>query len=171
MRHLQHILQNNRLIKQICFKPHPRLFSELEIHPDWGHEKAAAYYDFWKNSHNCQLQTGSFSDLFMTSDAMIHDSGSFSVEYHYSQKPVLFLTSNEKAVRSQLNELGMKALDAHYIGVNEDDVVKFIKEVVMEGVDPMKETRKRFFNDYLLPPNGKSAAENIYNDIVESLWP
>ena len=33
----------------------------------------------------------------------------------------------------------------------------------------MKAQREKFFQNYLLPPNGKSVAQNVIDDLVESL--
>lgn len=155
---------------QIGFKPHPRLFSELVNHPQWGRERTTLYYEFWDKIPNGQLLTGSFTDLFMTSDALIHDSGSFTVEYLFSKKPVMFLSTRINEVREQLNEFGNVAMDTHYIGKETDDILSFIQKVVLNGNDTMEKKREIFFNDYLLPPNNSSVARNIYNDLVKSLW-
>ena len=154
---------------QIAFKPHPALLNQLYQHPDWGRERADAYYEEWRMMENTQLETGQFVDLFMTSDAMIHDSGSFAVEYHYSRKPVMFVTHDKKSVYSTLSEFGYKAYDLHYFGQNEADVRHFIDDVVLGGNDPMRLQREQFYHDYLLPPGGKSVAQNVMDDIVESL--
>ena len=154
---------------QITFKPHPRLLTELYIHPEWGVQKADAYYQKWADMPNTQLETGSYVDLFMTSDAMIHDCGSFTAEYHYTQNPVMFFTSDLDGVKKQLNELGLAAIDAHYIGSTTADIEHFIEHVVLKGEDPLKSVRKEVFDKYLLPPNGRSAAENIYHDLLTSL--
>ena len=108
-------------------------------------------------------------DLFMNSDAMIHDCGSFTAEYLYTQRPVMFYTHDRKAVEKQLNELGMAALDAHYIGGSADDIESFIKDVVIGENDPKVSARKAVYDKYLLPPNGRSTAENIYHDLLSSL--
>ncbi len=154
---------------QIAFKPHPALLNQLYQHPDWGKERADAYYEQWRTMENTQLETGQFVDLFMTSDAMIHDSGSFAVEYHYSRKPVMFVTHDKKSVYSTLSEFGYKAYDLHYFGQNEADVRHFIDDVVLGGNDPLRLQREQFYHDYLLPPGGKSVAQNVMDDIVESL--
>ena len=154
---------------QIAFKPHPRLLTELYNHPDWGKEKADAYYRQWAEMPNTQLETGEYIDLFMNSDAMIHDCGSFTAEYLYTQRPVMFYTHDRKAVEKQLNELGMAALDAHYIGGSADDIESFIKDVVIGENDPKVSARKAVYDKYLLPPNGRSTAENIYHDLLSSL--
>ena len=154
---------------QIAFKPHPRLLTELYNHPDWGKEKADAYYRKWAEMPNTQLETGEYIDLFMNSDAMIHDCGSFTAEYLYTLRPVMFYTHDRKAVEKQLNELGMAALDAHYIGGSADDIESFIKDVVIGENDPKVSARKAVYDKYLLPPNGRSTAENIYHDLLSSL--
>lgn len=154
---------------QIAFKPHPRLLTELYIHKDWGRERADKYYNEWKDLENGQFEDGIYTDLFMTSDAMIHDCGSFTVEYHYSQKPVMFLTKDINQVSNQLNSFGKEALDLHYIGQNSNDVRKFIDEVVLKGEDPKLTERAGFFNKYLLPPDTGNVALNTYNVILKAL--
>ena len=154
---------------QIAFKPHPALLTQLYEHKDWGRERADAYYRLWTEMENTQLETGQFIDLFMTSDAMIHDSGSFAVEYHYSQKPVMFVSRDMTPILASLSNFGKQAYGLHYIGATEQDIRHFIDDVVLGGNDPMLPQREQFFQDYLLPPGGKSVAQNVIDDIVESL--
>jgi hypothetical protein len=56
-----------------------------------------------------------------------------------------------------------------YIGKDEADIRHFIDDVVLGGNDPMQEKRQAFFNQYLLPPNGKSTAQNTLDDLLASL--
>lgn len=154
---------------QFVFKPHPRLKTELYNNRTWGIEKTDAYYEQWKNRSNCQLEEGLFIDLFMTSDAMIHDSGSFSVEYHYTQKPVMFISEDLSKFCSALCEFGNKAMDMHYFGFGRDDIERFIEDVVIRGNDTMRDERKSFYNEYLLPPNNRTVAENILQVIDAAL--
>ena len=122
---------------QLAFKPHPRLITVLYQHPDWGKERADDYYAQWQALPNTQLETGEFIDLFMTSDAMIHDSGSFAVEYHYARKPVMFVSKDMKSILDTQSDFGKKAYEMHYIGSNEVDIMRFIVDVVLGGNDPM----------------------------------
>lgn len=154
----------------IAFKPHPRLYSELIKHPEWGEEKTKNYYDFWKNSPSTQLETGDFADLFKCSDAMIHDSGSFTVDYLYFNKPVLFDNPNIEAAKETANETGRKAYDVHYQVTCNDDIKRFLDDVVLSGNDPLKVHREEYYQKYLLPPKGKTVAQNIYDDLVKSLF-
>lgn len=154
---------------QFVFKPHPKLRTVLYEHPDWGAERTDEYYEQWQNKTNTQLETGDYWDLFHESDAMIHDSNSFTVEYLFTRKPVMFVTTDKKKVSMQLNQTGKAALDAHYIGTSIKDIELFLEKVVINGEDPMCNTRCEFYKKYLTPINGKSAAENIYEDLVQSL--
>ena len=155
---------------QFAFKPHPRLLSVLYEQPDWGKERADAYYSRWAEGANTQLETGDYIDLFKGSDAMIHDSSSFSVEYHFTGKPVLFTAADLNPITSILNDFGQAAIQVHYQGKDFDDITSFLDNVVLKGDDPMKEDRQAFYNQYLMPPGGKSVAENIYQEIVSSIW-
>ena len=155
---------------QVAFKPHPRLLTELYKHPDWGKEKTDSYYNLWKNGENTQLETGQYIDLFMTSDAMIHDSSSFTIEYLYSKKPVLYITKNYEDSISEKNTIGIKALEAHYIAKEYCEIERFIKNIVCGNRDTKKQIRNEYFKTYLLPPNGKTVAENTYIDILKSLF-
>ena len=154
---------------QFAFKPHPRLLSELYKHPDWGKEKADDYYKQWETMQNGQLETGSFFNLFMTSDAMIHDSGSFVAEYLYSGNPVMYVIEDLTPLLNVANEFGKMIYSAHYIGKNESDIRLFITETVLSGNDPLKEERHSVKEKYLLPPNGKTVAENTMDDLLKSL--
>lgn len=155
---------------QIAFKPHPLLKTSLYDFPGWGKEKTDAYYTKWQNLENGQLEEGSYDNLFMTSDAMIHDCGSFTVQYHFSHHPVLFTSQKFEEMRDQLNEMGRAALDAHYVGKDINEVEQFITQTILGNIDPKKPDREAFFQKYLLPPHGKTVAQNVYDDIVASLF-
>lgn len=150
---------------QIAFKPHPLLKNRLNIL--WGEEKTKEYYAKWDNLPNGMLNDSAYEDLFITSDAIIHDCGSFIGEYLFTKKPAMFL-SNGIPFNKQYNESAQKCLDNYYIGMNHADIENFIKDLI-NGNDPIKEKREEFFNRELLPPNGKLASENIIDDIVKEL--
>lgn len=145
-----------------AFKPHPVLYSKLlNI---WGKKKTDGYYEKWRSMENTQYTPGEYSGLFMYSDAMIHDCVSFQVEYLYTRNPVMFLDAASYKADEQ-NEFGRIAHNMHYIGRCKQDIEDFIRNVI-NGEDPMKEERERFYNEYLLPPNNKTASENIIETIL-----
>ncbi len=154
---------------QFAFKPHPRLLSELYNHKDWGKEKADAYYEKWREMPNGQLETGDFVDLFHFSDAMIHDSDSFVIDYLYFGKPEMFVTKDINIQKQEADELGAMAYDNIYIGTTKEDIIRFFEKVVIEGNDSMCEARKKVVDSRLLPPNGRLASENMYLDLCKSL--
>lgn len=154
---------------QIAFKPHPGLLSELCQHPEWGRERADAYYDLWRTMPNTQLADSEFVNLFQGSDAMIHDSGSFVIDYLYFNHPVMYVSQNIERAKSYVNEPGRKAYEAHYIGSTNSDVEHFVTDIVLQGQDTMQEVRQAYYDKYLRQPDGQSTAKNIYNDILRSL--
>ena len=153
---------------QFVFKPHPLLFSELCKHAKWGEEKTKQYYDEWQSGENTQLESGTFIDLFMTSDAMIHDSGSFCVEYHYSGNPVMYVARNFEEQVAEKGEFGQLAMRQHYVGKDEEDIIRFIEKTVLHGDDPKKDARKRFLEQYLTPPHGKTVTENTMDILLKA---
>ncbi|MBT5491794.1 hypothetical protein HOK00_05815 [bacterium] len=117
----------NKII--ICFKPHPMLKVKLYNHPNWGKEKTDNYYSYWKSNEFTQINEGEYIDLFCSSDAMIHDSGSFLAEYLYMKKPVLFNLSpiNEG---QHYSDFGLQALKACSISKNNEDIISFIENII-----------------------------------------
>ena len=154
---------------QFAFKPHPRLKSVLYELPDWGKDRTDAYYESWENGSNTQLETGNYIDLFKTSDAMVHDCSSFSVEYHFTEKPVLFLSSDLNGVLDKLNDFGREAILVHYQGQTKEDIISFLEGNVLAGNDPRLDERRHFKEKYLSRPGNRSVAENIYCDLLTSL--
>ena len=145
---------------QWAFKPHPVLKQKLQY--VWGKEKTDSYYQKWAEMENTQLELGQYVDLFKSSDAIIHDSGSFTIEYLYMHKPCMYLVNGKP---HELNEFGQKAYNMYYKGRNCEDIEQFVQNVI-DGIDPRKEEREQFFKDYLLPPNSRTACENIIAAIL-----
>lgn len=145
-----------------AFKPHPLLYKKLLSY--WGQEKTDSYYQSWKDLENAQIETGEYVGLFMHSDAMIHDCCSFTVEYLYSQKPVLYLL-NEANKDDNLTSLGKQARDLHYKAHSALDIEAFILSVINEE-DPKRYERVYFFEQNLLPPSKNAACDNIINSIL-----
>ncbi len=151
---------------QWAFKPHPMLYNTLCRHPEWGKERADSYYARWADGENTQLEKDAYTALFMHSDAMVHDCCSFSTDYHFTGKPALFLARDLQTYLADGNAMGREAVEAQYIGKNMEDVERFISDTVLGGHDPMQQHRSTFRDQYLVPPHGRSAAENIINYIL-----
>jgi len=145
---------------QFAFKPHPALLAKLtEV---WGKEKADAYYTRWAIMENTQLEEGRYVELFKYSDAIIQDSASFIIEYLYMQKHCIHIDNGQD---HEFNEFTQLCYNQYHHGSSAADIETFIQNVIGE-VDYQKEERNKFFNNYLLPPNGQSASQNIINAIL-----
>ena len=148
---------------QFVFKPHPLLRDKLDLY--WGKEKTNEYYSQWENKSNCNFNDGAYADLFLTSDAMIHDSGSFLIEYLYVNKPVI-RTLNNIPIKEMYNPFALKCLDQHYFALSKEDIELFINDVI-KSFDPLKEQRSIFVADKLKPKGCPS--QNIIDDILDSI--
>lgn len=154
---------------QIAFKPHPYLKNTLYHQSEWGKEKTESYYVKWEELDNGQLETGNYVDLLNSSDAMIFDSISFIAEYLYCGKPSMFIKASPD-VNRWFNDFGNMALDHHYHGTQNEEIIYFIEKVVLEGNDKMKEKRDTFYHEILKPPNDLSASKNIYEILCKELF-
>ncbi|KLT70165.1 CDP-glycerol--glycerophosphate glycerophosphotransferase [Flavobacterium sp. ABG] len=154
---------------QIAFKPHHLLRVKLEQDVNWGKEKTDNYYNKWSSLENGQFDNGDYIALFLTSDALIHDCGSFMGEYLITGKPSLFMV-REESVMEYWNVFGEKAVAAHYQSRNKKQVVDFIEKVVLNEKDWMKEERDNFVQNILIPKNRKTASENILEYLERQIF-
>ena len=152
----------------ISFKPHPLLKSKLDDHPDWGEEKTNAYYQFWQESGFSQLDEGEYVDLFLDSDAMLHDSSSFLVEYLFTEKPVMYIDF-KNSFHEQFNAMGLKAYAACQTAKNMDDIERFIMSL-LAGQAELKEEHYSFLESDIYPfYQDKLPSERIIDDIKDFL--
>jgi len=152
---------------QFVFKPHPLLKGKLYNAEGWGREKTDAYYEAWANAENSAFVDTDYVDLFKSSDALIHDCGSFIVEYLYVQKPVMHLNTGQ--IKEELNVEAMEAYQAHYLMNKTEDIEKFITEVVLKEKDTKREDREAVYKKLLMPPHNHLVADNILNEIEYEL--
>lgn len=144
------------------FKPHPRLYRNLVEY--WGKEKTDAYYNKWDNPGVSNIELGEYMGLFKHSDAMIHDCGSFILEYMYTGNPVMYLVKETRSTNN-MTQYAKRAYDLHYKGKSHEDIEQFIQDVIA-GNDPIKEVRLKYMAEELTPPHGRTACENIINAII-----
>ncbi|WP_394776537.1 CDP-glycerol glycerophosphotransferase family protein [Flavobacterium sp.] len=153
---------------QFAFKPHHLLRVKLE-NEYWGKEKTDIYYNKWENLTNGQCENGEYIDLFLTSDALIHDCGSFMAEYLITGKPSLFMIRNE-SVMQYWNTFGNKAIESHYQSRNKKQLIDFIENVVLNENDWMKTERNNFVQNILIPKNKLTASENILDYLGNEIF-
>lgn len=154
-------------VLQFAFKPHPYLFNQLCKTEGWGKERASEYYNLWRTMDNTQVEDGLYANLFDSSDAIIHDCASFKVDWLYTKKPGFYVMRTE--VECEINEIGKEALQCYYRGDKREDIENFIGNVVLAGVDNLKNERNAFFDKYLIPPKSSTAALNIIEELENIL--
>lgn len=149
---------------QFVFKPHQLL--KFKLQQVWGKERTEEYYRKWDSLENTKLVTDGYEDLFLTSDALIHDCGSFTTEYMFTKKPVMYLCKDGD-MTGKFNEFGLKSFNCHYHGRTINDIEHFLQDVVIGGNDPMKDQRENFFEDYLKPKDGLLPSQKIIQIIED----
>lgn len=154
----------NRFKDQVyfVFKPHPSL--KKRLYKYWGEKKTDEYYHRWDEPGISHVEQGKYLSLFKYSDAMIHDCGSFTVEYMYMDKPVMYLIRDDNHMDNMI-PYAKEAFNLHYKGRCVSDIESFVSDVI-NGYDPLKEQRSSFKKKYLIPPNGRSACDNIILSIL-----
>ena len=100
---------------------------------------------------------------------MIHDSGSFIVEYQYVDKPMIYLTRDTQ----NFGELAMNILKVSYLvdGKDLEGIAALMQKVFIDGDDFKADERKKIFDEQLnyLKHNGMLASEFIYKNISQEL--
>lgn len=165
----QQLVQDFADTIQFAFKPHPLLRNKLYQSPAWGKAKTDAYFQFWSEQPNTLLCESDYRALFMESDAMIHDSGSFSIEYLTLNKPVLYLLKDDR-VFDRLNDVGQEAVRAHQLARSADDIQQFLIQVVQGGnLDVHATQREAFLTKYVIQSKGQMASDMIYQHLIQQL--
>lgn len=149
---------------QWAFKPHPLLRDTLYQNPNWGKTKTDAYYERWSTMPNTQFENGDYVNLFKQSDAMVHDSGSFIMEYLLVNKPCMYLI--RKNGFKDYNADTLKALACYHKGTSTKDVEDFILNLINDAPDTLANIRTSYKQQYLTPPHGKTSAQLIVDEIL-----
>ena len=152
---------------EFVFKPHPRLRPKLEQFDGWGIERTQKYYQKWSEMPNSNFVDGDYFDLFLSSDAMIHDCSTFMAEYLLTQKPVMFNLRDESGMN--LNDYAKCCYKQHYIGRNIKDIEFFLNDVVLGGNDEMRDRRIDFVEKELRAGRNEMVAERIFKEIKKDL--
>lgn len=152
---------------QFVFKPHPGLKPKLYDMEGWGKDRTDRYYSLWNDMPNTSVVEGTYQGLFRSSDAMIHDCSSFTAEYLYTGKPVMYITKEDHL--DFMNAFGTECYDMHYKGNGIDDIRSFIDKVVIGGDDDMKAARDSFVRENLTHSSQGYADEIIMNCLITTV--
>lgn len=151
------------------FRPHPLLFSNLIEKKIWTQDKIDDYISQMNQHPNARYDnSGDYLSLFMNSDAMIHDCGSFIGEYLFTEKPCCYVLKSQREIDDVLLPMGKECMAHYYKAFNEADIMHFIEQVIVRGEDPMKEERIRFARQQL-KFNYPHAANVIIEEIKNAI--
>lgn len=149
------------------FRPHPLLKDSLIKHPEWGRAKAQKYYDDWQKNEASALSDGDYIPQFKESDAMIHDSGSFLVEYLSQKKPCLYIV-NDKTT-NVFSSFYHKAYQAYHHARTIDDIELFLKKII-DGKTEIKNEHRDFYDEEFIDLYlNKSPSDQIILDIKRKI--
>lgn len=121
------------------FRPHPLLFINMINEGFWTETDKNTYIHNLERVGIEYSVGGDYFDLFVNSDALIHDCSSFMVEYLYMDKPCCFIKKNN--IKALLSRLGNECLKCHDIATNEQEIESFIQRVLSDSYDIHKKNR------------------------------
>ena len=155
-------------------KPHPLLRSKsVEYGLFSSEDEYDAYLDKWDALPNARSIrfSGEYTDAFLTSDAMITDSGSFLSEYLAVNKPTIQLVRNEQ----EYNSWGKKVISVLYRvpGGDLPSIGLLIQNVILNGDDILSRKRDDFFKEYCkleYPLFVNDSSEYIYDYVCDKLF-
>lgn len=110
------------------FRPHPLLFTNIVNKGVWKQNQVEDYLTMIEKAGIEYSVGGDYLRLFSECDAIVHDCGSYMVEWLYTGKPCCYVVKGEH-VRKQLDILGNKALDYHTLAYNRNDIIAFIESL------------------------------------------
>lgn len=122
-----------------------------------GHEKAVSDYIESKGYPYVTLDENRAIDEQLVADIICY-------QRPYNEDPVKHWVRKEH-IWDNVDECTRRSFGLYYQGHTIDDIRQFINSVIAEQ-DERKEERMLFVNQYLRPPHGKTACENIMNAIL-----
>ena len=137
-------LELPKLFPQIefVFRPHPLLFINLVNEGFWNATQVNEYIKKVKDNGMIYSVGGDYFDIFVNSDAMIHDCSSFVVEYLFTTKPCCFMA--KKNYKKIFSSLGKSCLKNYYLAFNTQQIIEFIQNVVIDEKDKLKQKRELY---------------------------
>lgn len=151
------------------FRPHPLLFINLRKRDSWGEKRTEKYlFDIQSNKNLIYSDGGEYFNIFASSDALIHDCGSFLPEYFYTDSPQYYILKDKHSIDKEFLPSGKQILENVYKGFSKKDILNFIDNVVIRKNDHMKQSRLDFANKHI-KVNYPNVSDIIIKYIKEEL--
>ncbi len=150
------------------FRPHPLLFVTLLNNSILTKQELDCYIEQIESQENMSYQSGNdFYDTFVNSDALIHDCGSFTMEYLFTGNPCCYMLNGANTIKS-MNIFARECLAQHYLAKDKQEIIDFIEDVVMNEQDTRKNQRQAFFEKEL-KYNYPNVSKKILNYLKSEL--
>ena len=146
------------------FKPHPRLRSELEETGVWTPNHIKQYYEEWERLGDV-CYTSDYQTLFVNSDVMLTDSGSFLTEYACTGNPIVWLVPSRQSLLPNpiLNDL----YSTYYKVDNNSELADILNLLIVNRQDFQKTERHKALGKLGLLDR---SAERIFQNILSLLY-
>lgn len=158
-------------------KPHPNLSHTIKYREQGGErsqptfEEWKDYCQTWEDSPNGIIVTdNSYIEWFRQSDCLITDSLSFISAWLPTEKPCIYLKNPAVPKSSFLDSFFdhiQPVLESYYLCDDEQTLKRLVEDVVVAGIDPKAEDRKRQIGNVV--HNLGHAGEYIANYIAQQL--
>ena len=146
------------------FRPHPLMFGALVGGGYMSQDEVDSTILTIKNSDNIIWDDClSYQEAFYAADAIVTDGTTFSIEFLYTEKPILLTPRNLQSFYYYQD-----MLNSYYITEKFSDITTFVK-MVAEGEDPLLQKRISMKEKVLYIPKDISVSKNILNNIEKDL--
>ncbi|MDY2584697.1 hypothetical protein [Helicobacter sp.] len=146
------------------FRPHLSVFRVLREHSNLWNNTPESYLAKIEAIPNMTYHNAdNYLELFVQSDALIHDCGSYTAEYLYTDNPACFM-GRKDTFEHTFSPYGFEVLKHYYLAFSKEYILDFIDRVVLKGKDEMRKQRVEFAKKQIRINAGKAGVK-----LVESL--
>lgn len=147
---------------ELLFRPHPMAFENYISQGLISSEKLEEYCQKYRELPNAVLdQTVNYYDTFFSSDVLISDPSSVTLDYLFTGKPIIYCPSSNKA-----HEVVGGLQECYYIAESFEEVIEIIEQL-RQGQDPKREIREKMVKH--LKRDGK-IGQSIIEKIKKDYW-
>lgn len=157
------LLLNIRSYKDlfIVFMPHPKFYSEFQKYDDV--DKFRLLISSAENIY--EYNEDDYRPVIVNCDYYIVDRSALMIEAGITGKPILYVNAETPEKMTLPVE---KIVNTYYQAHSYDEINFFLKNIVINGNDPLYEKRKAIFNS-VIKTNTYTSGHLIKEDIVKSL--
>jgi hypothetical protein len=153
---------------QFIFRPHPYMFENL-INSKVISRKAKDDFIRRFESYPNTIYDEASSDFnlaILDVDALISSGVSAWCQFAATNKPALMLLDSQED--DGLNSYGKNITLGHYRATSDSEIIAFISDVLIEGVDPSRHIRSEIFETFI--SNRNCTSEPIATYIESLTW-